>query len=156
MTVVSPTNVWAVGSGQLQTLAEHWDGTSWSQVPVPSLGTYSALTGVTVRGNNDLWASGTHLNQGTPQPFTEHWDGSNWSIVTIPGAPSASELNAVSSIRGATVWAVGLTDVQTFTARLTQKSGALPVLDAVESFEISNSHGVQRGEAGRLIDELRI
>lgn len=132
LTLVSPTNVWAVGSGQLQTLAQHWNGTTWSTVPIPSPGTNSALTGLTARGDNDLWAVGSTLVQGTPQSFTEHWDGSNWSIVNIPGAPADTELNAVSSIRGGTVWAVGLNDQDTFTARLIQKSNAMPTVNRMD------------------------
>ncbi len=42
---VSPSGAWAVGQGQILSLAEHWDGTAWSIVPSPNLPTMTSLKG---------------------------------------------------------------------------------------------------------------
>ena len=51
VTALAPNNVWAVGEtnvGPIQTLIEHWDGTSWSVVPSPN------SNGGSSNGNNVL------------------------------------------------------------------------------------------------------
>jgi hypothetical protein len=70
---ISPTDIWAVGivgaSGNLQTLSEHWDGTSWSIIPSPSPGNRSALFGVTALSDGTVAAVGgpdVSTVQGTP------------------------------------------------------------------------------------------
>ncbi len=62
---VSANNIWAVGNylngkGSHFTLIEHWNGTSWSIVPSPNVGTIdSVLSGVArVPGSSNVWAVG--------------------------------------------------------------------------------------------------
>jgi hypothetical protein len=65
-TVLSKSNVWAVGSyenkhskGQVETLIEHWDGTSWTIVPSPSPGGFPFLHGVAgVLNTTQVWTVG--------------------------------------------------------------------------------------------------
>jgi hypothetical protein len=58
-----PHNAWAVGDysdgtfDQTQTLIEHWDGSTWSQVPSPSAG---SLIGVAATSPNNAVAVGTN------------------------------------------------------------------------------------------------
>src|SRR5206468_9107024 len=63
---VSANDVWAVGdysngTGHQQTLVEHWNGTAWSVVPSPNVGTgHNVLNGVAAVSANDVWAVGTY------------------------------------------------------------------------------------------------
>lgn len=82
----SSNDVWAVGtygSGgwDREPLAEHWDGSSWTVVPVPRLpwtqpGTES-LSAVSVINAHDVWALGETVDPLLA--FLLHWDGSTWS-----------------------------------------------------------------------------
>src|SRR5262245_2582841 len=61
--VVSANDIWAVGSVRpttySQTRTEHWDGTQWSIVPSPNVGTgHNYLTGVAAVTTNNVWAVG--------------------------------------------------------------------------------------------------
>jgi hypothetical protein len=67
--VVSATNSWAVGqyttsSGVYQTLIEYWNGTNWSVVASPNVGTsHNALYGAAaVMGSSNAWTVGYYVN----------------------------------------------------------------------------------------------
>lgn len=100
--VISPTDVWAVGelselTGNLDqfSLAFHWDGTSWSQVPTPSPApapelTWISLDAVEGTGTDDVWAGGSKNDYdgdgiyiGT-HIFLMHWDGGSWTEQDVP------------------------------------------------------------------------
>ena len=114
---VSATDIWAVGisvnSSQLgpdQTLIEHWDGTSWSIVPSPNVGTLdNRLNGVAAVSASDIWAVGNYFNSNFYyKTLIEHWDGTSWSVVSSPN-PGANNnnLSGVAAISSSDVWAVG-------------------------------------------------
>src|SRR5579859_6736211 len=113
--MISATDVWAVGGGQLggsKTLIEHWDGVQWSVVTSPDPGSnYDILDGVTVVSESSVWAVGYDGNAGgIAQTLTEHWNGSRWSVVTSPNAGSGGNtLFGVAAISASSVWAVGIT-----------------------------------------------
>jgi hypothetical protein len=57
-------------------MAEQWNGTTWTIVPVPSpFG--STLTGVSCVTPADCWARGMMSGNGS---FLAHWNGSRWSM----------------------------------------------------------------------------
>lgn len=94
----SPSDCMAVGndgfSGGVQdAVAEHWDGTSWSVVPTPSLGTGSLPTLFDVScSGRDCLALGTDyaVSLGTGQ-IAEFYNGSSWSVVRpAPPEPGAT------------------------------------------------------------------
>ncbi len=65
VTAVSATDIWAVGNFEpavnvaVQTLTEHWNGTAWSVVPSPNVGSgNNNLFGVAAVSTNDVWAVG--------------------------------------------------------------------------------------------------
>jgi hypothetical protein len=99
----SPADAWAVGytttaSGAHASLAEHWNGASWSIVTVPGSGAASELESVTATSPGDAWAVGdTQTAAGVPQVLTEHWDGSTWAQVSSPGPVMAAELHGVAA-----------------------------------------------------------
>lgn len=113
---VSPTDIWAVGSegplqGPVDTLIEHWNGTSWSVVPSPNVGTYgNGLSAVTALSSSDVWAVGSDANANYGgRTLIEHWDGSQWSVVPSPNVGNFE--NDLWSVAGAApndIWAVGL------------------------------------------------
>jgi hypothetical protein len=108
---ISTKDAWAVGYYSVgdtgfQTLTEHWNGTSWSVVASPNIGTLDYLSGVAAIATNDVWAVGY---EGAPsQPLTEHWDGTQWSIVSSPNQGGNGELKSVVALSTSDVWAVGL------------------------------------------------
>jgi hypothetical protein len=110
---VSTDDVWAVGdigtqaldytsqsqleSSAVQTLIEHWNGTSWSIVDAPDraprdgVEPWDVLTSVAAISTDDVWAVGVtewSVVQGesslAAQPLVEHWNGTYWSTVTVP------------------------------------------------------------------------
>ena len=105
ISAISSNDVWAVGnfamsnSSNSQTLTEHWDGTQWSVVSSPNVGSsYNTLSSVTAFATNDVWAAGAG-NGG----LVEHWDGSQWSIVLNAGY----NFTALTAISSRNVWVVG-------------------------------------------------
>jgi hypothetical protein len=110
----SANAVWAVGysrsaNGTTQTLAEGWNGTSWTiaSSPDPS-STSNTLLGVTAVNANDVWAVGSEANSSTTtQTLTEQWNGSKWSLVTSPGPGTATNSLDAATVSAGNVWAVG-------------------------------------------------
>jgi hypothetical protein len=110
----SANDVWAVGSftntGKFaQTLALHWDGTSWSVIPSANVpGDNNELYGVVALGPDNVWAVGYHGNAAFGfLTLIEHWNGSTWSIVSSPSPFSDDILRAVSASGATDIWSVG-------------------------------------------------
>jgi hypothetical protein len=112
----SATNVWAVGENDAvgeRPYAEHWDGSSWTQVPVPAPGgptgvADGGLDGVSVLSAKNAWAVGwADLNVTRFAPLVEHWNGTAWSVKATPAVPDGSSLQDVAAITRRNVWAVG-------------------------------------------------
>ena len=127
----SSSNCWAVGFGtdqngeNLQSVTEHWDGTSWSLVPSGATGQpYDQLNNVQCISGSDCWAVG---NAGPVQQnpnflpifpgavgdqgLIEHWDGTRWSVVSTPAEPSpdGGYLNGLTCVDDNNCWASGAT-----------------------------------------------
>jgi hypothetical protein len=121
--VGSPTDAWAVGSQAvtsclpLETLTEHWNGTSWTAVPSysPASPAEDHLFGVTVAGPKDYWAVG--FTQVPPKyggdALIEHSSGSNWTGEERASG-FAAELFSVSAANPNDVWAVGYGEAAEF------------------------------------------
>lgn len=103
---ISATNVWAVGysgSNGLDSLVEHYNGSTWSIVQAaPSASGY--LTSVSATGPNDVWAVGA-TDDGNN--IVEHYDGSGWSVVPSPQPGTGSSLESVDARSPTDAWAVG-------------------------------------------------
>jgi hypothetical protein len=95
-TALSPSDVWVVGDqegadGVFQTLAEHWNGSTWSVVPTPDPGpSGNHLYAVDAVSPDDVWAAGQQLGEFPDNGLVEHWDGHSWSVVPMPAATTAS------------------------------------------------------------------
>ena len=111
---VSAKDVWAVGSwydGTAdQSLALHWDGTSWKQVPSPDPGPQGTdFNGVRAVSASNAWAVGSS-NEGTSdRALITHWNGTSWTQVAAPnpGGAAGSVLNSVAVTSANDAWAVG-------------------------------------------------
>lgn len=81
-------------------LVEHWDGTSWTQVAIPSSG--AALTAVVAPSASAVWAVGT-------SDVALHWDGRSWQRVTlpIPKDSAAPAFWGAAAVSPDDIWAIG-------------------------------------------------
>jgi hypothetical protein len=92
--VVSASDVWAVGyyydGTAQQPLALHWDGTSWSNSPIPGAG---MLRKVKEISPSNVWAAGAYYNAtlGLYQTFVVHFDGTAWSTVVSADSKVADD-----------------------------------------------------------------
>jgi hypothetical protein len=113
----SATDVWAVGQfapdanpNITLTLAQHWDGTAWSVVATPNLGTNRANSLLAVAAQpGAAWAVGYDIGQDDfiSHSLIEAWDGSAWSIVDHPQLFETQNLYGVAAVSPDDVWAVG-------------------------------------------------
>ena len=114
-----PDDAWAGGHtmtlGQSTTLAMHWDGVEWTEIPTPSVAGASRLDSVNMISPTDGWAVGifdfTHGSDSIyyGQTLIEHWDGTTWTRIAS-GDPSGilrKELKSVVAISSDDVWAAG-------------------------------------------------
>ncbi len=110
---LSPSDVWAVGiarggDGAARTLVEHWDGSAWSVVPSPSVGTGdNYLDAVAAYSPSDAWAVGSFVRDGLPRSLVLHWDGASWRQARAFEPAGGSGLSAVAVSARNDVWAVG-------------------------------------------------
>lgn len=113
---LNDSDAWAVGyvsppqGGPNQPLALRWNGTAWSSVAVPLLGTGTMLWGVSASGPSDAWAVGSFFSRPAGSyhtvttPTALHWNGTGWSAATVPGG---GNLFGVATLGPSDAWAVG-------------------------------------------------
>ncbi|MGO9874508.1 MAG: hypothetical protein ACLPVY_11970 [Acidimicrobiia bacterium] len=98
-------------------LAEHWNGTRWSVVAIPSL-SRAVLSAVSCSSASNCFAvGGQNGAYGTQQPLVEHWNGKSWSIIATPEPPTGTffQMNAVSCRTDSDCTAVGYSEANTLT-----------------------------------------
>jgi hypothetical protein len=98
-------------------LAEHWDGSKWTELPRPTVGNgakFVKLTAVQAFGPNDAMFVGEfadHVDSPIRHPFAVRWNGTSWNTVAIPDVPLSTTANRVllRDIKGSATdaWAVG-------------------------------------------------
>jgi hypothetical protein len=103
----SATDAWAVGQTRTtKTLALHWNGSSWAQVPTPAPGAFgSLLSGVTEISPTNVWAVGASNGSGSAA-LVLHWNGLRWARVSTPSS-GVGALSGVSAVSANDIWAVG-------------------------------------------------
>jgi hypothetical protein len=114
---ISPGDAWIVGNraflGSPQMLAEHWNGSSWTVVPSPTITGGSGFNAVAAINANDVWAVGYRAGglpefQAVTVTLTAHWNGSTWTAVPSPNISNRTHaLLSVAAIATNDVWAVG-------------------------------------------------
>jgi hypothetical protein len=114
---VNAGDIWAVGNttsagGWDQTLAEHWNGASWTVVTTPNLSAFhNDFNAVAAISTNDVWAVGEYWVDSVPSAintFADHWDGTGWTSSATVQPNLANYLYGVTAISSTNVWAVGL------------------------------------------------
>jgi hypothetical protein len=90
--VLTASDVWAVGyyfDGSVnRPLALHWDGSTWSNSPVPGTGMLRKVRAV---APDNVWATGTYYNASAQlyQTLLVHFDGTAWTTAVSADAPQA-------------------------------------------------------------------
>src|ERR1700735_382460 len=113
----SATSCTAVGqylntAGRTCTLAEHWNGSSWTvqDTPNPAGSSDRILAAVSCASPASCTAAGSYTSSsGESRTLAEHWNGHTWAIqatVRPPGA-AAAFLGGVSCTSAASCTAVG-------------------------------------------------
>jgi FG-GAP-like repeat/FG-GAP repeat len=113
---IAPNDIWVVGNQVADTQtplqAEHWNGSSWTLVPTPNVGSGAReLNGADGVASSDVWAvgasSGTTANRY--KTLVEHWNGSQWQVVASPnvGTNNFDTLTSVDASSNTSAWAVG-------------------------------------------------
>jgi hypothetical protein len=112
VTCTSASDCWAVGrysdGTTLQTLTEHWDGSSWSIIASANTSATenNVLSGITCASTSNCWSVGSvTASGGGSRPLIEHWDGSLWSITS--SSDIAGSLSSVTCISASDCRAVG-------------------------------------------------
>jgi hypothetical protein len=120
---VSATDVWAVGDhrsgiGRYDTLAAHWNGTTWTPEPTPNgnPGAFNDLYGVAAAGGT-VWAVGTYVDPSSSANRLKlilQRTGGGWHVSAAPTVATYERLTAVDATGPADAWAVGSasTDIQ--------------------------------------------
>ena len=88
---------------------EHWTGSTWQLVRVPSpplTGVGASLLGVAATSPRNIWAVGDYADGKRFQPLIEHFNGTRWALIPAPAAGTA-ELNRISFMAPSNGWAVG-------------------------------------------------
>jgi hypothetical protein len=126
---IASNDIWVVGSTKdtahpIRTGAEHWNGSSWSQIPAPDVGTgANQLNGADALASQDVWAVGYSEVSGRQRTLIEHWDGTQWRVVTSPNADTNGDhaLTSVDALSSTNAWAVGSSRTGTFRNSLIQQ-----------------------------------
>jgi hypothetical protein len=118
----APNDVWAVGYNGNVTFAERYNGTNWSRVATPNVGTGpNSLGGVLALAPNNVWAVGFSTASTMPPPgdydvptktLIEHYDGTGWTVVPSPNVGPDSQyqsnrLLGITAVSPSDIWAFG-------------------------------------------------
>src|SRR3982751_4681335 len=113
---VSAGDVWAVGEhragiGRYDTMAVHWNGTTWTREPTPNgnPGGMNNVYGVAAAGGT-VWAVGTYVDPSSPMnrlKLIMQRAGGSWRVAAAPRVATYERLTAVDAPGQADAWAVG-------------------------------------------------
>lgn len=104
VTVISPSDAWAAQGFDVML---HWNGTTWSKVPITNDGTGVQFNSVSGDSPSDVWTVGETFGGA---PVLEHWNGTAWTKAANPaGLPGSVGLLGVSTVSRSDAWAVGST-----------------------------------------------
>jgi hypothetical protein len=115
VTVVSPTDVWAVGAWAdtgLHPITVHWDGSAWTWEPVPdSVGSTGVhrLSAVDGLAADQVWAVAAAPSEVGEVAAALHYDGVAWHTVPVPSTSpdTSTTLSDVDMLSTDDGWAVG-------------------------------------------------
>jgi hypothetical protein len=114
VTCVTATDCWAVGiytggSNGHDTLAEQWNGATWSVVSTPNASTTlsNLLLSVTCTSASECWAVGWYNTNTGSSTLVEEWTGGAWAIVSAPDPADSNDLYSVACWSSTGCWGVG-------------------------------------------------
>ncbi|MFL5586083.1 MAG: hypothetical protein ACJ8DI_00300 [Ktedonobacteraceae bacterium] len=118
---LTANNIWAVGfttdmNGFSQTLAEHWNGTTWQLVASPNPDPMiNGLSSLSAASANNIWAVG--IQNVASKTLIQHWNGTQWQVVASPNRDGSSNILQSDAVVPNTskVWAVGYSGNSTLT-----------------------------------------
>ncbi|MFZ0665127.1 MAG: hypothetical protein WAM97_05185 [Acidimicrobiales bacterium] len=93
--------------GFVDSLAEVWNGTSWSITPTPDVTDDTFLDGVSCTSTTNCVVAGYTANPHDTQTVIEAWNGATWSVDSSTDPANDSYLDAVSCANPANCQAVG-------------------------------------------------
>ncbi len=111
-----PDDAWAIGYSwgvvggalEFRTLAQHWNGFSWTTIPTPDYETAPAqdlIFDADAAGPKNIYAAG--IRGGDSNAMLMHWNGTAWSLVALPATiPSNADLSSVA-VDSTGAWAMG-------------------------------------------------
>jgi hypothetical protein len=127
----SGSDIWAVGDwydgSAFQSLAELWNGSTWTIVPSPDNGGVegsgddTVLFGAGGLNGHDVWGVGTYYNGSHYETFAMNWNGTAWSIVASPSVANTNnylETAAPTDGTSGDFWAVGNHDIGSDTSEV--------------------------------------
>jgi len=113
---VSTTDVWVVGDRPAgvvrgETVAAHWNGTTWTREPTPNGNPdgFNNLNGVAAAGGT-VWAVGTYVDPTSSvnrRKLILQRAGGSWRVSAAPRVANYERLTAVDATGPADAWAVG-------------------------------------------------
>jgi len=113
---VSAADVWVAGDrragiGGYDTVAAHWNGTTWTREPTPNgnPGGFNNLYGVAAAGGT-VWAVGSYVDPSSSinrRKLILQRAGSSWRVSAAPSVAAYERLAAVDATGAADAWAVG-------------------------------------------------
>jgi hypothetical protein len=123
VSATGPDDVWVSGYRLIdrgeylayQSIAEHWDGRSWT-VNFDVDG--HTLHGIQALAPNDVWAVGTDGTRG----LVVHFDGARWGVVPSPTPGNSGVLSDVEAESPGHLWAVGSAQSRSFVVEAPSRS----------------------------------
>jgi|SRR5579872_285220 len=105
---VAVGSVGSFSDASSQTLAEQWDGSTWSTMNTTNSGVaYNFLNGVSCSSPRTCVAVGNNNNGSANQTLAEQWDGSTWSTMATTNPGAADGLFRVSCTSASVCVATG-------------------------------------------------
>jgi hypothetical protein len=112
----NPRDLWSVGSSESapgyasRTLIVHWNGTRWSIVPSPNVGSAgNTLSDIALGAAPTLWAVGSYIDTSDflSRTLIERWNGVTWRTFASPNpGPTEDALDAITATASG-LWTVG-------------------------------------------------
>jgi hypothetical protein len=95
------------GQRQARGTVQRWDGSAWTDLPLPAVAAFWSLKGIAGASPEDVWAVG-QVHGGQSDPLALHWDGQEWQRVPVPGVEGSSiQLSDIAVQSNGDTWAGG-------------------------------------------------
>lgn len=109
---------WTGGSGVQNSLADIYDGGSWSEHDPPAFSVDHWLNAVASTSATSAWAVGNREAGGATDNLLDFWNGSSWTEYGGPNPKTTNTLADVTAVPGSDQWwAVGSTGRKTLILR---------------------------------------